>query len=576
MINPRRLSPGYVLALGLLWACAGGPGEAGQPAAASLDPTRPNILLIVADDLGYGDLGAFGGEIDTPVLDALATAGGRFTRFYTHVSCSPTRSLLLTGVDNHRNGLGTMAEDHLPHHDGVPGYEGYLNDEVVTVARLLKDAGYHTYMTGKWHLGLTPETDPFQRGFERSYALLQGGGNHFTGEGMTARSRRASYTANGETVERPEGPYSSDLFTDKLIEAIEANHGDGRPFFAYLSFTAPHFPLQAPAALIRKYADRYREGWDVTRRRRFERMQAMGLAPRAMPLPPRIDEVPDWNDLTNEQRQVEAKKMAIYAAMVDNLDANVGRVLGLLDALGEADNTLVVFLSDNGTDPYDRNQRPIYAALRTDFGYDNSLANMGDANSYLFYGLGWAQVGSVHHRHYKFLPSEGGMHAPMIARFPGVLTPGDDRDAFASVLDLVPTFLDVAGVEHPGAAYEGRAVHPLQGRSLLPYLRDRRAVPYGDEEPVAFEIFGHGVVFMGPWKAVRLRPPWDENAWRLYDLSVDPGEQHDLAQEHPALLARLVQAYDAYAQANGVLDEPAGVTAYPYKPGHLGDLIPDG
>jgi arylsulfatase len=573
------MGPGLVLALtlALVLGCTGSTetGEQFSPGAPAERPSRPNILLIVADDLGYGDLGVFGSEIETPAIDALARAGARFTSFYTQVSCSPTRSMLLTGVDNHLNGLGTMAEDLLPHHDGVPGYEGYLNDRVVTIATLLRDAGYHTYMTGKWHLGLTPESDPHRRGFERTYALLKGGGNHFNDEGMNAPNRHVPYTENGQATRRPEGIYSSDLFTDKLMEAINRDHGDGRPFFAYLAFTAPHFPLQAPPALIAKYAGRYKDGWDAIRRRRFQRMQKMGLAPGGMVLPPRIEEVPDWDDLTAAQRQVEAKKMAIYAAMVDNLDTNVGRILGLLDDLDAADNTLVLFMSDNGTDPYDRNQRPIYASLHSEFGYDNSLENMGSASSSVFYGLGWAQVGSVHHRHYKFLPSEGGMNAPMIMRFPGVLVPGEDRDAFMTVLDIAPTFLEIAGVTPSDAEYRGRSIHPLRGRSFLPYLRAAGEAPHGKQDPVAFEIFGHGVVFMGPWKAIRLRPPWEDSAWRLYDLSADPGEVHDLALEKPELLARLIAAYHDFAEANGVIDEPAGITAYPYKPGHLGDLIPE-
>ena len=561
----------------LLFACSDDGGEAGQIAkeSESVKQRRPNILMIVADDLGYGDLGAFGGEIDTPRLDRLATAGVRFTRFYTQVSCSPTRSMLISGVDNHLNGFGTMAEDHLPHHDGVPGYEGYLNDRVVSIARLLRDVGYHTYMSGKWHLGLSRESDPFQRGFEYSYALLKGGSNHFNGAGMNSLSPVAPYTENGKVTERPEGPFSSDLFTDKLLKAIKGDHEDGQPFFAYLSFTAPHWPLQAPAELIEKYADRYSDGWDVIRQARFDRMKALGLAPEDMILPARIEDVPGWNELSNEEQQIEAKKMAIYAAMVDNLDTNVGRVLDLLDELDASDNTFVVFLSDNGTDPYDRNKRKIYATLQEEMNYDNSLANMGAANTSIFGGPGWAQVGSVHHRHYKFLPSEGGMRSPTIMKFPGVLEPGDDRDAFANVLDLVPTFLDIAGVEPPGAKYQGREVHPLRGRSLLPYIQDAHAQPYAENEPVAFEIFGQGVVFMGPWKAIRLRPPWQERSWRLYNLADDPGEERDLAGAHPDMLHSLVEAYDEYAKMHGVLDEPTDVTAYPYKPGYLGDLIPD-
>jgi arylsulfatase len=559
-------------------SCSGGLGER-TPSPSVEDSSideRPNIVLIVADDLGYGDVGAFGGEIETPHIDALAREGARFTSFYTHASCSPTRSLLLTGVDNHLNGLGTMAEDHLPHQEGLPGYVGHLNDAVVTVARLLHDAGYHTYMSGKWHLGRGPREDPFRRGFERTYALLDGGGNHFNGNGMTAMKPRNSYTENGEPIERPDGPFSSDLFTDKLIEAIADGHADGRPFFAYLAFTAPHFPLQAPLELIEKYADRYVEGWDAIRRQRFVRMQRLGLAPPDMALPPRVQDLPEWDSLTEEERQIEAREMAIFAAMVDNLDANVGRLLLHLEELGETDDTLVVFMSDNGTDPYDRNKRSIYSQMQTEWGYDNSLANMGAADSNIFYGLGWAQVGSVHHRHYKFLTSEGGMHAPMIARFPGVLASGDDRTAFATALDITPTFLDVAGVEHPGTRYRERAVHAMRGRSLLPYLEDPTNEPYAEDEPVAFELFGHGVVFMSPWKAVRLRAPWDDHTWRLYDLADDPGEQHDLAGEHPDVLARLLAAYDDFVEANHVIEEPDGVTAYPYRPGPYGDLIPEG
>jgi len=560
------------LVLTLLCGCSSEPETDVATLSTGTTP-RPNILLIVADDLGYGDLGVFGGEIDTPHIDELARSGARFTRFYTQVSCSPTRSLLLTGVDNHLNGLGTMAEDLLPHQQGVPGYEGYLNDQVVTVARLLADSGYRTFMSGKWHLGSEPEQDPFQRGFERTYTLLSGASNHFNDTGMTTRRPKATFTRDGAVIERPYGVYSSDLFTDHLIESLDESRGDDRPFFGYLAFTAPHFPLQAPADLIEKYADHFVEGWDTIRRRRFERMQTLGLAPAGMTLPPRIEDLPEWESLTEEERQIEAREMAIYAAMVDNLDTNVGRVLARLEELDLADDTLVVFMSDNGTDPYDRIARPIYSAFLEE-GFDNSLANMGSANSYVFYGLGWAQVGSVHHRHYKFLPSEGGMHAPMIARFPGVLTPGADRSAFATALDIVPTFLDIAGVEAPDGEYEGRPVHPLRGRSLLPYLRDDRRVPYGDDEPVAFEIFGQGVVFMGSWKAVRLRQPWDERVWRLYDLAADPGEQHDLAESRQQLLAGLVSAYDDFAATHGVLSEPGEVTAYPYRPGPHGDLMP--
>ncbi len=533
---------------------------------------RPNILLIVADDLGFGDIGAFGSEISTPNIDSLATEGARFTSFYTQATCSPTRSILLTGVDNHLNGLGTMHEDHLPHHDKLPGYSGYLNHQVVTVATLLKENGYQTHMAGKWHLGLTPELDPYNRGFEHSYVLLHGGGNHFNDKGNNTLLPRVSYTENGQPISRPEGVYSSQLFTDRLLEGIKNHDKTRSPFFAYLSFTAPHFPLQAPKQIIEKYRNRYDAGWDVIRAKRFQNLQQIDIVPDTLELPPRIKEIPAWESLTAEERRIEARKMEIYAAMVDQIDHHVGRVVNYLKQIGKYENTLILFMSDNGADPYDRSNREIYQQFLAQ-GYNNSLQNMGAADSYIFAGLGWAQVGSVHHRYYKFLPTEGGIHAPLIARYGKLIKPGDDRDAFVSVLDITPTILDLAGVTHPEKIYQNREIHPMRGRSILPYLEDVKNQPYANDEAIAFEIFGHASVFMGPWKAVRLREPWTETDWRLYHLKTDPGEQQNLAREEPEILNQMKTAYHEFKSKNGVINEPDGTTAYPFRPGHLGDLI---
>ena len=544
------------------------PAEERAAAAKTAELPRPNILLIVADDLGYADIGAYGGEIDTPNLDQLAQEGARFTSFYTQASCSPTRSILLTGVDNHRNGLGTMAEDHLPHQDGQPGYVGYLNQNVLTVARLLNDSGYKTYMAGKWHLGTEEAQRPANRGFDKTYVLLHGGGNHFNDNGNNSLRPKVDYASNGKLVQRPDNTYSSDLFTDKLLGFLEAETGE-EPFFAYLAFTAPHFPLQAPQALIQKYATEYVSGWDEIRAKRFQRMKNLGLVAKEQTLPPRLSSVPAWASLAEAARKIEAKKMAVYAAMVDNLDANVGRVIDHLKASGQYENTLILFMSDNGADPYDRSHRQIYQDFFAS-GYVNTLENMGKANSYFFNGTAWAQVASVYQKDYKFLLSQGGIHAPFIIRYPGQPDNRKDRKSFVSIYDITPTLLDFAGVDHPGKNYRGRAVFPLQGRSMLAYLEGKRKFVYASTEPVAFELFGHGAVFMGRYKALKIRPPQGDDQWRLYNLLEDPGEHRDLADQMPELLASLLRYYAEYSKANGIISEPDGVTAYPEVPRYTG------
>ena len=526
---------------------------------------RPNILLIVADDLGYGDIGFNGSEIETPNLDLLARSGLRFDQFHTLPTCSPTRSMLLTGVDNHLNGLGTMKEDKLPHHEGLPGYQGYLNDHTVTVAELLRDVGYQTYMSGKWHLGMEEKQRfPSAKGFSNTFALLNGGANHFNDLGTNANVPKASYTENGMPVERPEG-YSSDLFTDKLLEMIEG--GDKQsPFFAYLSFTAPHWPVQAPQDVISKYEEAYAGGWDDVRSKRFERMKSGGLVPRELDLPARSIDVPAWNKLSEREQKNEARKMAVYAAMVDNLDANIGRVMQYLESQGELENTVIVFMSDNGADPYDRSQRNAYQEYFEATGVNNEHENMGAENSYLFQGLGWAQVSSVHLKHYKFMLSEGGTRVPLLVYNKALASDENVRDQFASVADITPTLLDLAGAQHPGTEYQGKPVFPMRGRSLVDYMTGRSDSAYAADEAVAFELFGNASIYMGEWKGLRLREPWEPANWKLYNLANDPSESIDLSFSEPEVLQVLLDKYATYENDNGVVDEPSDVTAYPQVP----------
>jgi arylsulfatase len=553
----------FIAMILLVVGCSQEP-EREEGLVSALSP-RPNILLIVADDLGYGDIGFNGSEIETPNLDLLARSGLRFDQFHTLPTCSPTRSMLLTGVDNHLNGLGTMKEDKLPHHEGLPGYQGYLNDHTVTVAELLRDVGYQTYMSGKWHLGMEEKQRfPSAKGFSNTFALLNGGANHFNDLGTNANVPKASYTENGMPVERPEG-YSSDLFTDKLLEMIEG--GDKQsPFFAYLSFTAPHWPVQAPQDVISKYEEAYAGGWDDVRSKRFERMKSGGLVPRELDLPARSIDVPAWNKLSEREQKNEARKMAVYAAMVDNLDANIGRVMQYLESQGELENTVIVFMSDNGADPYDRSQRNAYQEYFEATGVNNEHENMGAENSYLFQGLGWAQVSSVHLKHYKFMLSEGGTRVPLLVYNKALVSDENVRDQFASVADITPTLLDLAGAQHPGTEYQGKPVFPMRGRSLVDYMTGRSDSAYAADEAVAFELFGNASIYMGEWKGLRLREPWEPANWKLYNLANDPSESIDLSFSEPEVLQVLLDKYATYENDNGVVDEPSDVTAYPQVP----------
>lgn len=546
---------------------------------------RRNIVLIVADDLGYSDLGAFGGEIDTPNLDRLAANGRRFTQFYTASTCSPTRAMLLTGVDHHRTGFGTLAEAMHADHARAPGYEGRLNDRVVTIAELFRAAGYATAMAGKWHLGLTADAGPAARGFDRSYAMTHGTSSHYGDGGYSPAVERTDYFEDGRRVVPPANFYSSDTFTDKLAGYIDASARRGRPFFAYLAFTAPHYPLHAPRELIEKYLPRYAEGWERVRATRVERLRANGLlGPTNLPAGP-LAGVPAWTDLNEDERRLEIKRMAIYAAMVERLDYNVGLLLARLADQGVADDTIVVFMSDNGAEASELETLP---ALRPWFEkhFDNSYASLGTSRSFASYGPAWASVSATPFAWHKGLVAEGGVRSPLIIVGAGVHTAlagsrGLRTDA-VTVADLAVTLLDLGGVRHPGSTFEGRRVHAPDGRSFRSLLEVRGDVEVtadvavtADAEVAAdvavtadvevaadardagrivhFESFGTAAALLdGRWKALRIGAPWGDGEWRLFDLLRDPAEIVDLAAEHGGLLARLVRSYERYAADVGV------------------------
>jgi arylsulfatase len=563
MARIGRLALLLVLASGLS-ACGGGTtgevqggtaADAASPESATPPepPRRPNLVLILADDLGWSDIGAFGGEIPTPNIDALAAGGMLLTNFYANQSCSPTRAMLMSGTDAHLAGLGTMAPPREGPAAGAPGYEGHLNFDVASMADLLRDAGYHTYMTGKWHLGRTLETSPYARGFERSFVSMDGashlGALSWGGPGL------APYREDdGEIINVDDSFYSTRFYTERMIDYIESNRGDGQPFFAWLAYTAPHWPLQAPPESIAKFKGRYDEGFDVLHAERIERAKELGLIPEDFVAEGPYEEglyadEPRWNEMTEDERRESARAMEIYAAMVSDLDSYIGQFLDYLDSIGERDNTFILFMSDNGPEDWKASRFQNWI----DQCCDTSYENMGAGNSYVMYGPNWAWAGSALFQRYKFTPWEGGIRVPAIANFAGHVPAGTRNDVVGSAMDVLPTFLELAGAEPPGTMYHGRPVHPMRGRSLLPEFTGTGEVDDQDYY-IGWELNGGRAVRQGDWKIT-----WDgsapdgERGWGLFNLADDPAEQFDLSAAEPGKLAEMQALWDQYERDNGVI-----------------------
>lgn len=520
------------------------PAAAAQAAPA---PKRPNFLVIVADDMGYSDIGAFGGEIDTPNLDKLALSGLRLTEFHTAPACSPTRAMLLTGSDSHRVGLGAMAEITQANQRGVPGFEGYLRADAPTIAERLGAAGYRTLFAGKWHLGMKPEQDPHARGFQHSFSLPAGGSNYF---GVDFRAGTTLYREDGAAVKRlPDDFYSTDYFGDKLaaqIRSTKAGPDGKKPFFAYLAFTAPHFPLQAPADTIAKYKGRYDTGFEALRQQRLKRQVELGLLNSAALAHPLVGLV-TWDSLTPEQKRISAHDMEIYAAMVDRIDGAVGRVIAALKETGEYENTIILFLSDNGAEGKDVNTSKNEQVRKMAAEGGGDLATRGSGQSYISYGPGWAQAATAPSWLYKTFATEGGTRSVAFITGPVVRQPGQITKIYTHVTDVVPTFLDIAGVKTQADSFAGQATQPIDGLSWKAFLNDGKPV-YAADKAVGNELFGSRSIRRGDWKISDL----SDGTWHLFNVAADPGETQDLSDKEPERKAELVKAWEDYAARVGV------------------------
>lgn len=515
-------------------------------------PSPPNILLIVADDLGYADLGSFGGDIATPNLDELAKSGIRFSRFHTAPLCAVSRAMLLSGNDNHIAGMGS--QDLMT---SVIGYEGKLSDRIIPVPELLQSAGYHTYIAGKWHLGLTPDANPAQKGFEKSYVTLEGAANHFSSRLLYPDNpqfnygSKSLYTENGIEADWPEGAYSSNFYTDKLISYIDSNLEDGKPFFAFAAYTSPHWPLQVEEKYWKKYEGKYNDGYEKLRERRLESLKKVGMIPSTADLPKLHPSVKSWDSLSDEEKAKESRKMEIYSGMVDNLDVNIGRLISYLKNKGIYENTLIVFLADNGAAAEDFYFNQDYGPYIQQH-YTEDYEEMGTEKSFVSYGPKWAEAGTAPFRYFKSFTTEGGMNTPMIISGLGIKNPGTVNHSFVTILDLAPSFYQLAGTKYP-TTWKGKKVQPLIGNSIEPLISGKANIIHDSTYVFGLEHRGRAMILKGNWKLVNLEKPIVPENFNLYNISNDLGEQHDLKDSLPEKFQEMLTEWERYSKEVGVV-----------------------
>ncbi|WP_276496239.1 arylsulfatase [Pontibacter litorisediminis] len=519
------------------------------------DQRQPNFLLIVVDDMGYSDSQPFGGEISTPNLQQLAENGACFRHFHTSALCAPTRAMLLSGCDNHHAGLGNMPTAHATNQYMQPGYEGYLNRDILTLPEILKEAGYHTYMAGKWHLGELEGYRPHVRGFERTFTFLGGGVSHFQDQRALSEFEQphTEYSEDGETVgELPPDFYSSDFYTDKMMQYLSEQR-DEKPFFAYLAFTAPHDPLQVPDAWLDKYKGTYDGGYDSIREQRLKRMKELGLVPHELTPNEGSGKFRKWDELTVEERRKEIRTMEIYAAMIENLDWNLGRLFDRLKEQGKFDDTIIFFLSDNGANP----KEPYFYAPNTKESiaeeYNNSLENYGRINSFISIGGAWAEVANTPLSYFKLTTYEGGTQTPLIVSGRRMHKRGVVTNELLHVTDLLPTILDYANVSYPDT---DKNLKPLYGTSLKPCLQEETKQPVRNKfDVLGFEITECKAILKGDWKLIFMPPPYGKgDEWHLYNLKEDIKEENNLASQFPEKYDELKADWNAYALSVGYIE----------------------
>ena len=498
--------------------------------------TKPNIVLILADDLGFSDIGSYGSEIQTPNLDKLAHEGFRLRQFYNNAICAPTRASLLSGQYQHTAGMGYFNINL-----GTPAYQGYLSKQTVSLAEVLKDAGYSTLLSGKWHVGDDSTTQwPRKRGFQHSYGNIGGASDYFVIKQLPKNKR--SFFVKDDKIVHPDDEdnfYYTDEITKNAIGFLKDQREEKKPFFLYLAYTSPHWPLQALPQDIKKYEGKYDIGWDSLRILRFKRQQELNILGKDQKINVKNSDLPAWNSLTYDEQKLWARKMEVYAAQVDNLDQNIGRVVEHLRESGQLDNTIILFISDNGA-----------AGEDVAHGFGGRAARnwgpVGTAGSYDSYTRNWAYASNTPLKSFKGFQYEGGISSPFIARFPSKITAGGLVDGTGHLIDIAPTLYELAGAKYP-QNYNGNIIKPLAGESLVPLLSGK---DWSRAKPIFWERAGNKAVRKGKWKLVSVR----NDRWELYDIESDRGETNNLIAQNQQIADELKTLYDAWAKSVEVED----------------------
>lgn len=535
---------------------------------------KPNFLVIVADDLGFTDTSAFGGEINTPNIEKLAQTGLRFTDFHTASACSPTRSMLLSGTDNHIAGLGQMGEfaARIPElFANKPGYEGYLNFKVAALPEILSENGYYNFISGKWHLGLSPDHWPDKRGFHNSFTLLPGAGNHYKYFPKDANDQYLNFLApifceNGKrldpAIDIPDDFYSTKYFTDKFIQFLNDDEKRGdKPFFGLLTYTAPHWPFQAYEEKIAKYKGIYNDGPKELRIKRLDNAIKLGIIPEGVnPHAVETQREKEWSELTDKEKEVECRIMEIYAAMVDIMDDEIGNVLKELERKDELDNTFILFMSDNGAEGMMMEAMATTAERFKYFVetyYHNQFDNLGKKDSFVWYSDQWAQAATAPYYMYKMWASEGGIRCPLIIKPNNnkEIDSGKIRSQFVTVMDILPTILEIADIKHPyPEEFQNRKIEPVRGVSLLPIINGDEKNIHDSERIVGWELFAQQAIRKGNYKALYIPKPMGPDKWQLFNLEVDPGETNDLSEENAELLKEMINHWSEYVAETGLVE----------------------
>ncbi|NKB32796.1 MAG: sulfatase-like hydrolase/transferase [Pseudomonadales bacterium] len=522
------------------------------------DMKRPNIVLVLADDLGFTDISPFGSEINTPNIAKLAEEGLSFTNYHTAGSCAPARAMLLTGVDSHRNGVPNIPEALPPELTVYENYQGVLSQNAVTLASMLQANGYHTYMTGKWHLGHTPELLPSARGFDRTIAMADTGADNWEQRAYLPIYEQANWYADGAQHNLPDDFYSSEYFIDKTIEFIASNEDDDEPFFAYIPFQAVHMPVQAPREFSDKYAGVYDAGWTVMRERRRAAAIEAGVVPaesEAIVTPGTLE----WESLSEEQQRHHARRMEVYAGMVDAMDMHIGRLMSYLVSIDEYDNTIFIFTSDNGAEGSNLINPQGGSPLNNWFevvGYNSDYETLGERGSFNAIGPSNATIAASPLTYYKFHASEGGLRVPLVISGPGITRQDEFTDEFVFVTDLTPTILGLVELDDHGGNWNQSTVEPIVGSDFSNFLTNNSQQIHNANEPIGYELGGNSALFKGDYKLVINKISQNETDWHLFNIKIDPGETNDLANDRPELLSEMMADYEDYVEANNVRDMP--------------------